>query len=345
MAAYLANPWIHGVVFGGALVTFLMTWGGFATWWERKFAARIQSRYGPVAVGPWGILQAVADVIKLIQKEHIVPRDADSPLYNLAPWLPVFLVLASAATVPFGGYFDEAGKWQSYLVVADLDVGILWVLALAGLMVFPIWMAGWASNNKYALLGGMRAVAQGISYEIPLVLSAIVPVVACETLSISEIIAWQAENGWLVWRVYGIGFVAFVVFFLASLAEANRIPFDIPEAESELVGGVLIEYTGIRMGIVMVAEYVHTLVASALAVALFFGGGHMPFLSAMLPWFMAPVWMILKTAVLFVFIYWVRWSWVRFRADQLMVLCWNWLVPGTLMMVMGTALMKFGGLL
>ena len=184
----------------------------------------------------------------------------------------------------------------------------------------------------------MRSVAQGISYEIPLVLCALVPVIATGSFSIGDMVAWQAENGWLIWRLPGIGFLAFVIFFLASLAEANRIPFDIPEAESELVAGVLVEYTGMKFGIFMLAEYLHTFVASALAAAMFLGGAHGP-----MPEVFGPVWMLLKTGFLFVVIYWIRWSWYRFRADQLMTLCWNWLVPISLLLVMGSSLFVWAG--
>lgn len=329
----MTNPWVYGLVVGLPLVTVLMTFGALATWWERKFSARMQNRIGPNIVGPAGVLQPVADALKLMQKDELVPRDADKPLFHLAPLLPMALVLATAAVIPFAGRWVD-GEWQSLVLVADLDVAILWVLAMAGMMVFPIWMAGWASNNKYALLGGMRMVAQGVSYEIPLLLAALVPVVATGELSISGIVGWQAEHGWLIWRLPGVGLVAFGLFFLASLAEANRIPFDIPEAESELVAGVLTEYTGIKMGIFMISEYLHTFVASILAAALFFGGAHGPG-----PAWLTPVWMLAKAGVLFVVIYWIRWSWYRFRADQLMQLCWRILVPTGLALVVLTALM------
>ena len=335
MSELLVNPWFLGFAYGFPLITVLMTVGGLATWFERRFAGRMQNRVGPSFVGPFGILQVLADGIKMMQKEDIVPRDADKFLFNLAPILPVFLVLASAATIPFTGYWDDTGQWQSWLMVADLDIGILWVLALAGLMVFPIWMAGWASNNKYTLLAGMRGVAQGVSYEIPLVMAALVPVVATGTLSLSGIVAWQAENGWLVWRFPIVGALAFILFFLSSLAEANRIPFDIPEAESELIGGVIVEYTGLKGGMFLMAEYMHTAVAAALAVTLFLGGSHMPGLS--FHWALGPVWFALKSGALFVLIYWIRWSWFRFRADQLMELCWVLFVPGSLILVMLTA--------
>jgi len=332
------NPWLHGVVYGTGMVTLLLTAAALATWWERKFSAQLHNRVGPIIVGWWGILQPIADAVKAVQKDDIVPRDADKPLFNLAPVFPVALVLATAAVIHLGGWWDETGTWQSTLLIADLDIGILWVLAIAGLMVFPLWMAGWSSNNKYALLAGMRAVAQGISYEIPLVLAALVPVVVTGSFSLSGIVAWQAEHGWLVWRLPLVGLVAFVLFFASSLAESNRIPFDIPEAESELISGVYVEYTGLKMTMFVLAEYIHTFIASALAATLFLGGPHGP-----APALLGPLWMALKTLTLFLIIYWIRWTWFRFRADQLMELCWKWLVPLGLVLVMLTALMVLVG--
>ena len=253
--------------------------------------------------------------------------------------------MATTAVIPFAGWRED-GEWHHALVVAELDIGILWVLGLAGLMIFPNWMAGWASNNKYTLLAAMRGVAQGVSYEIPLVIAALIPVITTGDLSISEMISWQAEHGWVVWRMPVFGFVAFIIFFLSSLAEANRIPFDIPEAESELVAGVLVEYTGLKFGIFMLAEYIHTFVASALAAALFLGGPHVPFVSDLggpIAMVAGPLAMAAKTGFLFVTIYWIRWSWYRFRADQLMELCWKWLVPLSLVLVMGSALVVWMG--
>jgi len=327
----LENPWIYGAVVGFSLITFLMTWAAFATWWERKFSARLQTRRGPNRVGPFGLLQPIADAVKMMQKENIVPDKADRVLFELAPVLPVILILATAAVIPFGVVTGTTLNVQ----IIDMDIGVLWVLAVAGLMVFPLWMAGWASNNKYALLSGMRSVAQGVSYEIPMILSALVPVIAAGSFSLTDIVAWQQEHGWLaLGGMPVIGFVAFVLFFLTSLAEANRIPFDIPEAESELVAGLLVEYTGIKFGIFMLAEYLHTVVASALAAAMFLGGAQGPGPDGV-------HWMLLKTAVLFFIIYWVRWSWFRFRADQLMKMCWVYFVPLSLLLVMGASLWIF----
>lgn len=317
----LAHPLGHGFFYGVIIVTVIMTITAWSIWYERKFAARLQSRAGPTMVGPVGLLQPLADVVKLLQKEDIVPEQADRRLFNLAPPLTVLLAIGTAAVIPF----------DANVVVADLDIGVLFILAMGGMMVFPVWIAGWACNNKYALLGGMRAVAQGISYEIPLVLSALVPVILAGTMSLSGIVAFQQEHGWFIYKPLGPGFVAFIIFLLASLAEANRIPFDIPEAESELVAGVTIEYTGMKFGLIYMAEYVHTLIASAVAAAIFFGGWDGPFAPGL-------HWMVGKTLFLFGFIFWVRWSLLRFRADQLMVLCWKYLLPICLVLIMASAL-------
>ena len=306
---------LWGLAAGTVLVTIFMTTTAWALWFERKLAARMQSRMGPTLVGPAGLLQPVADLFKLLQKEDIVPEGADRPLFRLAPILVAAAAIASLAVVPFG-----VG-----LVVADLDVGVPWLLALGGLGVIPVWIAGWASNNKFALLGGMRAVAQSVSYEVPLVLAAMVPVILAGSMNLSEIVKVQSEHFWFVlWIVPGLP--AFVLFLTALLAEANRIPFDIPEAESELVAGISTEYTGMTFGLFYMAEYVHTLVASAAAAALFLGGWHGPFASG--PW-----WMAAKTAALFVLIYWLRWTLLRFRSDQLVRICWRWLVPTGLALV------------
>lgn len=337
-SAAILEAVVHALVLGLPVVVMLAGIAAYASWWERKFSARMQNRLGPTVVGPMGILQPIADGLKVMQKESIIPRDADRPLFLLAPLFPMFLVIATAAVVPMGGGFDSTGAWSSWWVIADLDVGILWVLALAGLMIFPSWMAGWASNNKYTLLSAMRTVAQGVSYEIPMVFAALVPVIATGELSLSGIVAWQAEHGWLIWRAPVVGLVAFGIFFLSTLAEANRIPFDVPEAESELIAGVLVEYTGVRMAVFMLAEYIHTFLAGVLAAVLFLGGAHGPG-----PAWMSPMWLALKTLALFTLIYWIRWSWYRFRADQLMNLCWRWFVPICLLLVLGTGSMVAGG--
>jgi len=304
------NALAHGAGYGVVIVVAVLTVVALGVWFERKFAGRMQSRLGPTMVGPAGLLQSPADVVKLLQKEDIVPRDADRRLFTLAPVLAGALALGAAAVVPF----------SPTAIAADLDVGVLWVVALGGLTVIPTFAAGWASNNKFALLGGMRAVAQSVSYGVPLVLAVMVPVILAGTMSLSGIVAWQASHHWIALWPTVPGLPAFVLFFLALLAESNRIPFDIPEAESELVAGVTTEYTGAKFVLFYMAEYVHTLVGSAVASALFLGGWDGPFAPGL-------HWMALKTLGLFAAVYWVRWSLLRYRSDQLMDLCWRRLTP------------------
>jgi NADH-quinone oxidoreductase subunit H len=271
-------------------------------------------------VGPSGLLQPVADLLKLLQKEDIVPERADRKIFNLVPLLAALAALGAAAVVPF----------SPSVVASDLDVGVLYVLAVGAVTVIPVFGAGWASNNKLALLGGMRAVAQSISYEVPLLLSAMVPVILSGSLRLGTIVQTQADHHWFIVWPFFIGVPAFGIFLLAMLAEANRIPFDIPEAESELVAGVTTEYTGMKFAIFLMAEYIHTIVASAVGAALFLGGWDGPFRPGL-------HWMVLKTFLLFASVYWIRWSLLRFRADQLMRLCWRYLVPAGVILVAAAA--------
>jgi NADH-quinone oxidoreductase subunit H len=317
------DVWLgHGVILGLVIANVALGITGYSIWFERKFAGRMQSRPGPTEVGPFGLLQPIADVVKLMSKEDIVPRAADKFLFNLAPPLTVLLAVGTLAVVPFA----------PGLIVADLHIGVLFALSLGSLMVFPVWMAGWASNNKYALLGGMRTVAQSISYEIPLLLSAVVPIILADSLRIGDIVNAQLDGQWFILWPIGPGAAAFVLFFLCSLAESNRIPFDIPEAESELVAGVTTEYTGMKFGLFYLAEYLHTFVISAMAAALFLGGWDGPGDNDGLQW------MMLKTLLLFGSIFWIRWSYMRYRADQLMAICWKFFLPLGLVLVMSSAL-------
>lgn len=312
---------MHGLVYGGIIAVVFLTIAAGSIWFERKFAGRMQSRVGPTLVGPAGLLQVIADAVKMLQKEDITPASADRALFKIAPVFVVVFALLGLAVVPMG----------QGIVAADLDIGVLYIMAMAGLMIFPNWIAGWASNNKYALLGAMRGVAQGVSYEIPLVLTAMVPVILAGSMNLSDIVHAQAGGHWFIFWPPGPGLVAFIIFFLSSLAEANRIPFDIPEAESELVAGVTTEYTGMKFGLFYMAEYLHTLITSAVGAALFFGGWDGPISDGV-------HWMAIKTLILFFLVFWVRWTLVRFRADQLMRLCWVWLLPISLATVMISSL-------
>jgi NADH-quinone oxidoreductase subunit H len=314
------NPFLQALLLAAVIITVLMTVTAWALWFERKFAARMQSRLGPTMVGKSGLLQPVADLVKLLQKEDILAERADPLLFNLAPLLGAAAAIGAAAVVPFG----------PGIVGADLDLGVLFLLAIGAVTVLPVFAAGWASNNKFALLGGMRAIAQSISYEVPLLLAALVPVILSGSMNLQEIVAFQSEHGWLAIWPFFLGIPAFVLFLLAMLAESNRIPFDIPEAESELVAGVTTEYTGMKFALFYMAEYVHTLVASAVAAALFLGGWDGPFAPGL-------HWMVAKTLALFVAVYWVRWTLLRFRSDQLLRISWYVLVPIGVVLVAGAA--------
>jgi NADH-quinone oxidoreductase subunit H len=323
-----SNPWLHGLWLGGALIAVVLLLVAYATWWERKFAAQMQGRIGVNVTGPAGLLQPIADAFKLMLKENVVPDVADRKLYTLAPFLHFFLTLSTAAVLPLA-----AG-----LVVADLNIGILFVLALGSLMVVPTWMAGWSSGNKYGLLGGMRAVAQSISYEIPMVLAALVPVVLAGSMGLSDIVEAQAGYRWFALWPPGPGLVAFVIYFLTMLAEANRTPFDLPEAEAELVSGVLTDYAGMKFGLVYLAEYAHLIVGSAVGATLFFGGWEGPGPDT---WWMALLWVTAKTCTLFTVVLWVRWTYLRLRPDQLMNFCWKVLIPVSLLVLMAAAVWAF----
>jgi NADH-quinone oxidoreductase subunit H len=315
------SPFAMGLLYAAIAGAGVLTVAAWGIWVERKMAARMQTRLGPVYVGPIGLFQPVADLVKLLQKQDLPPRDADQTLFRLAPPLAVVAAFAVAAVVPF------APQNQA----AHLDVGIVYVLAVGGLMVYPVWMAGWASNNKFALLGAMRSVAQMVAYEVPLVITAMVPVVLAGSLSLTDIVAMQAHGKWLLWWPPGPGIIAFVFFMIGLLAESNRIPFDIPEAESELVAGITTEYSGMSFGMFYLAEYLHTVVGAGVASALFLGGTSGPGADGL-------HWMFIKTALLFAAIYWIRWTLLRLRADQLMRMCWRYLVPGSVLVMAWAAI-------
>ena len=325
MKYFFDSPVLHALIVGVVLISALLGATSYYIWFERKVAGRMQARVGPKHVGPYGLLQPIADAFKLLLKEDLTPKSADRALFNIAPLLAVFFALLALAVVPLA----------SGLMVADLDVGVLFFLAAGAMTVVPTWMAGWASNNKYALLGGMRAIAQSVAYGVPLVLAALVPVILSGSMSLSQIVAAQAGGHWFAFWPPGPGLAAAILFVMASLAEGNRIPFDIPEAESELIAGVSTEYSGMKFGMFYLGEYVHSLVGAALFVTLFLGGFDGPgpdLLALQLCWF------LLKTALVSTFLLWVRWTYVRLRSDQLMTLCWKYLLPAGLVLVVLSAL-------
>jgi len=299
-----------------AVVGFLSLFPIFAIWFERKVAAHTQDRLGPMRVGWHGVLQSFADGIKLLFKEDIIPAQGDAILFRIAPYLVVAGAFAAFAVIP----------WGEGLVVSDLNIGVLYIIAIGSFGAIGILMAGWASNNKYSLFGGMRSAAQLVSYEIPTVLTLLVVIVQVGSLNLQDIVAAQ-QGGlfhWFVFRMYGINAIAFVVFFICGLAETNRTPFDLPEAESELVAGFHTEYSGMRFAFFFLAEYGAMFLVSGLAVVLFLGGWQGVLPSQIVP---GPLSFMAKTLFLVFVQMWLRWTLPRLRVDQLMAMCWKYLIP------------------
>jgi len=320
------------LVFGGIVVfVFILPIAGITTWVERRVAGRIQSRIGPNRTGPAGFLQWLADGIKSLLKEDIVPLDADAPLFKLAPYVVMAGFVGAFVAIPFGGP----------LIIADLNVGILYVTAVTSLVVVGILMAGWSSNNKWSLLGGIRSAAQIVSYEIPAGLSIFPIVMLSGALSMQSIIH---EQGWAPWGWFifhnPFVFIAFFIFFVAALAEGNRTPFDLPEAESELVMGFATEYSGMRNLLFFMAEWGNLYVIGAIVTTLFLGGWQIPWALTDHPVLRT----VLQFATFFLKSYfwvfvavWLRWTLPRIRVDQMMIMCWKYLVPLAFVNLLGTA--------
>src|SRR5436190_17083418 len=291
----------------------------YVTLLERKFAARMQSRIGPSYVGPHGLLQPIADALKLMLKEDIVPRLADRPVYNLAPIVFLIPCVLIFATIPFA----------PGLGLADLNIGVLFFLAVSALEIVGLFMAGWGSNNKYALLSAMRAVNQIISYDLPFIFAALIPVVLGGTLRLGGIVEAQRGLWFVAYPLLGqLGFLAYLV---AMIAAENRVPFDILEAESELVAGFRVEYSGMKFALIQLGEYAHMLGTSFLGALLFLGGWLGPG-----PAWLGPLWFLAKAVLVFLVVTWVRWSFVRIRVDQILAISWKLLLPATLVLLLAT---------
>lgn len=293
----------------------------YVTLLERKFAARMQSRIGPYRVGPHGLLQPIADAVKLMMKEDVVPRDADRRIFSLAPVVFLIPCILIFATIPFA----------PGLGVADLNIGVLFFLAVSSMEIVGLFMAGWSSNNKYALLSAMRAVNQIISYDLPFLMAALVPVILAGSLKLGDIAAAQNGLWFIAYPVLGqLGFLAFII---ASVAAENRVPFDILEAESELVAGFRVEYSGMKFALIQLGEYAHVLGTSFLGALLFLGAWAGPG-----PEWLGPVWFVLKALLIFLLITWIRWSFIRIRVDQILQISWKLLWPISLALVIATAI-------
>jgi len=312
------------VIFAG-----LLTMVAYATWFERRTVAFMQSRLGPNRVGFFGLLQPIADAVKLLFKESFLPADTGNRfLFSIAPIISFVPAVLSIAVIPVGDTVTIAGQ-QVDLIISDLNIGILFIFAMGSLGVYGVVLAGWASNSKYSLLGGLRAAAQMISYEIGLGLSVVGVLMIAQTFSLSEIVFQQSGSiaDWYIFRQP----VAFFLFIICAIAESNRLPFDLPEAESELVAGYHTEYAGMRFSVFFLGEYAHMLIVSMFASSLFFGGWAGPLLPPV-------VWFFIKT-VAFMFLYvWLRGTLPRMRYDQLMRLGWLIIFPLALLNVIVTAL-------
>lgn len=307
-------PIVSALISIGAIAVLGPVTMMYLTWFERKIVGRVQNRIGPNRVGPFGLLQPIADGIKMLTKEDIVPEGADRAVHLLAPILIVIPALLVFSVLPFG----------RNMTAVDLNVGLLFFIAVSGTSTIAIFSGSWASRNKFSLLGGMRSVAQLVSYEIPMVLSVVPVILATGSLSTVDIV--EAQGGWggLKWFVFTPwGLVAFLIFYLSGVAECNRTPFDIPEAESEIVAGFHTEYSGMKFALWYMAEFMSVFTISGLTTTLFLGGWQGPWLPS---WF----WFFIKTYALVFVMMWFRGTLPRLRVDQLMGLAWKFLLPFTL---------------
>lgn len=313
-------------------------------WIERRLSAFIQDRVGPNRVGPYGLLQSMADVVKLLMKEDIVPKNAFRPIHDLAPIISIGVAFSAFAIIPFGSTIDLFGQTIK-LQIADVNVGILYLLAMTSLGVYGITLAGWSSNNKYSLLGGLRSSAQLISYELSMGLSIIGVLMIAGTLRLDQIVVQQATYiaGWIpAWNIF-FQPVAFITFVVAAFAETNRLPFDLPEAEPELVGGYHTEYSGLKFGLFFLAEYANMITASAVIATLFLGGWHFPYLENFnfSPFTLSLLHILAfcgKVLAVLLFFIVIRWTLPRFRYDQLMKLGWKVMLPVSLANVLATGM-------
>jgi len=313
------------VVFGAVLGTC-----AYLVLLERKVSARMQDRVGPNRVGPWGLLQPLADGIKLVLKEDPTPAHVDKLLFRIAPMVSVFTTLLAFAVVPFGPV-GQAPSFMRFIVAPNIDVGIVFIFAITSLAVYGVILGGWASNNKYSMLGSLRASAQVVSYEIPLGMSVLGIVLLTGSLNLEQILMQQAEGGFWNWNFW-FQPMACLVFFTSALAESNRMPFDLPECEQELVGGYHTEYGGFRFAMFFLGEYVHVVTVSFLMSILFFGGWQFPWIatpeSAYAGAWLVKIGVLLtKVGAVIVFVMLIRWTIPRFRFDQLMGLAWKVLIP------------------
>jgi len=324
----LHNDILTYVIMAVVPLLWILPYALFAVWLERKVSAHMQDRLGPMRTGGWhGWAQTLADILKLIQKEDIVPSAADKKLHFVAPYLVFIGSYAAFAAIPF----------SSAYIGSNINIGLFYVIAVSSLVVVGLLMAGWASNNKWSLFGAVRSAAQIVSYEIPTALALLAVVMVAGTLNLQTIN--QAQTGWFwnwyLFQKFPFIFIAFIIYFVSSLAETNRTPFDIPEAESELVAGYHTEYSGMKFAMFFLAEYANMFAVSAIGSTLFLGGWNSPFGDFLSGPFWGVFWFLSK-GMFFVFVQmWLRWTLPRLRVDQLMYVSWKVLTPGAFACILG----------
>jgi NADH-quinone oxidoreductase subunit H len=329
--------WLEWLIKSLFVIFALLTGFAYLTWYERRALARIQARIGPNRAGPFGLLQPIADAVKLIFKEELVPAKADKILFFWAPVITMVPSIIIAAVIPFGPVVNLFGRPVS-LSVANINVGVLYMGAIASIAVYGIVLAGWSSNNKYAMLGGLRSSAQMISYELSLGLMFVIAIMMANSMNLYDIVNQQTSVWYAVIQPVGA-----LVFLIVTLAEVNRAPFDMPEAEQELTAGYHSEYSGMKFALFFMAEYQKMIAISMIAATLFFGGYREfwflqgTFLSVDQNWWLGPIYLLIKVVVLLFFMIWVRATWPRIRYDRLMAFGWKVLLPLSLAVTFVTA--------
>ena len=319
---------VEWVLIAAVYLAFFALAGLLLVWMERRIAAFFQLRLGPNRVGPSGLFQTIADALKLVTKELTGTEKADMFLYNLAPYFVIVAALVSLSVLPFSGTF------QAF----DLNIGVFFIMAVSSIGVIGILLGGWASNNKYSLIGAMRSGLQTVSYELSVGLSILTMVLLAGSLQISEIVEAQRSGGWFILQGHIPAVIAFMIFMIAGTAETNRAPFDMVEAESELGAGFHTEYSGMKFAYFFLAEFINMFIIAAIAVTLFFGAYLSPFgITESLPW-LGVVWFMLKVLVIVFLMMWFRWTFPRLRVDQLLTLEWKYLLPLNLMNIVLMAL-------
>lgn len=331
-------------ILSGAILALTLLVAAYSTYAERKVAAFLQDRIGPDRAGPFGILQPLADGLKFIMKEEIIPNVSNKLLFVLGPCIAMLTALMAGVIIPWGGTLIINGSEYS-LQIADLNIGILYVFGVVSIGVYGIMIGGWASNNKFSLLGAIRASAQMISYEIAMGLSIIALIIMTGTLSLGEITMLQAGGAGGEWHMWNVVYqpLGFIIFLICAFAECNRTPFDLPECETELVGGYHTEYSSMKLGFYLFAEYINMFVSSAVISTLYFGGYNFPFMNNLgldhnTITILGSIGLFMKITFFIFFFMWIRWTVPRFRYDQLMNLGWKMLIPLAVVNILLTGL-------